>query len=76
MAVIHTWVTRTYCTGCSQYLWTNPGSPSVQCSCTETEIQDDIVIRGGQDVTDEDAFKLAVSEDTEIPIDDLRLRIG
>lgn len=70
----HTWVVRTKCV-CG-YIWTTPGSPSVVCICVATEILDNIVIRGGADVMNEDEFKQAVADDINVIFDELALVQG
>ena len=48
MAIKHTeyWTERAKCNGCQQYIWSNPGSGSVICSCGTGEIQNHVRISG------------------------------
>jgi len=64
MSVIE-YVTRTQCPRCLQYLWSDKTGGGVLCAshCLYTEIQDNVVIRGGKAVTDETDFKRQASED-------------
>jgi len=72
--MIHTWTTRAICplTG---YFWTNPGSPSIICSCGEHSIIDNVIIAGDA-VADEAAFRAAVCADLFVEDADLDLRQG
>jgi len=72
--VIHTWITRAKCptTG---YFWTNPGCPSIICSCGGHSIIDDVIIAGDA-VTDEAEFRRAVCADIHVDDADLDLRQG
>ena len=73
MEVVHEWVTRARCPDCLQYLWTNPGSPNVICSCGSTMIIADVIV-SGEAVTSAHDFRDAVIADTGIPSEDLTLR--
>ena len=73
--VLHTWVTRVYCSGCESYCWTNPGSGSVICLCGGAHIQDDQII-SGDTVTDDAAFRQAVADDLGVDVADLELLEG
>jgi len=70
----HIWTTRAKCPS-TGYFWTNPGSPSIICSCGGHSIIDDVLI-SGEAVTDEVAFRAAVCADINISDADLDLRQG
>lgn len=73
MEVVHEWVARARCPECSQYLWTNPGSPNVICSCGSSMIIDDVIV-SGEAVTSSYDFRQAVIADTGISSEELTLR--
>ena len=72
MGITHIWVTRAHCSGCGDYLWTNPGSGSIACSCDGAFIDDDVVVTG-DGVTDDAIFKTAVAADLNVAEEDLTL---
>jgi len=62
VGVTHTWVTRAYCPGCGDHLWTTPGSGRIFCTCGGAEIRDDVVITG-EEVSDDALFLQVVRDD-------------
>jgi len=72
--MVHVWVTRALCPS-TGYFWTNPGSPSIICSCGGHRIVDDVVL-SGEPVTDEAEFRAAVCADISVADADLDLRQG
>ena len=60
------YVTRAKCNHCGSYLWTNPGSANVVCSCSRSEIVNNVRLNCS-DVTDEAEFLAAVAGDKGEP---------
>jgi soluble P-type ATPase len=69
--IIVEWVTRAQCQ-CGAFLWTNPGSGSVVCSCHIGEIVNHS-IKVGLPVGDERAFLVAVAEDLGVETEEVVL---
>lgn len=53
------------------FLWSQPGSPNVQCSCTATLVEEHMLVRGPNLAFTEEEFKQACADDIGVDVSEI-----